>query len=272
MKNNQESVRDDESIITNKFIDNHSEIHSQKQAAITKNSISNEKQLSINKNVINITHNNTTGTTSNKVSSINNININSNNNQNNTNFSISLNIANEKPQEKNTKSSKKTSSKKPNVGNNDNAFAVPPPSKKINKTSQANFNQSLNISLNLCEGETNENNKSSSKKSKKQSVVNDKNIILPLNEKQQISFNYNNDKEDFENNSVKEDDENHIEIDPELKKLKEEYTIYKQEYNNLKVFLDSIKSDTPEAKEKEKLKKKLKKKLKQIKEIFNSKH
>ena len=263
MKNMQESVQDDESV-TNKFMDNQSEIQSEKNIAImTSNKIGAKSSF----------NNKFSNPSSSKIITANQ------NNNNPTNFSINLNpkvrdanitSSNENLENisKNKNSGKKIISKNKNFNNNDN-FAIPPSRKNMNNSTSNNLN--LNISLNLSEVDNKQNispkNKSNipNKNSKKISLMekNNYNIILPLNEENPFSFVNINQKEEDEN-SENDDNNQYLNLNPELQKLKEEY-------NKVKNYLDTNKSEHPEFKDKEKLKKKLKKRLKQIKDIFKEK-
>ena len=237
MKNANESNADNESM-TNKYMDNQSEILEEKNG---KNFPSrnieaspNGKNKSKNNNIAPISH------------PANNINI-------NLNFN---------PEEKseNKQLNKKIHRKNNNNESDSNNFAVP-----LKKNVQ---NKPLNVSLNLNEEEK-------PKKIKKNNplALDHNNIVLNLSEESPFKFPMENIITD---NRVKADvnNENETEenLSPELIKMKLEYKTLKNEYEKLKNFFDNNNntSNLVEFKEKEKLKKKIKKRLKTIKEVFQA--
>lgn len=258
MKNANGSIMENDSVTnTNKYMDNQSEVFSEK-----------------NKNFLNSKKNDNGYTTKKSNSNINiipNVNkiTNNINNQNLSNININLNFKNEENSE-NKFLNKKINRKNTNKEEKDiikekekDRFAVP-----MKKSSQQK--SQINISLNIPEEEK-------PKKIKKNNplAIDNNNIILnlsednPFNFSERIQIGKANENEGDESNTNENNEEENL--PQELLQMKNEYRSLKNEYEKLKDYIENNKNDNSvELKEKEKLKKKIKKRLKAIKEEFKA--
>ncbi len=229
MRNMQENNEEDD-LMSNKYMDNHSDIQSEKNLITQGDNRWNlksgfNKQQNYTK--INLSSNLTS----------------TNNNPNQSNFSINLN-ANENLQNDNNtnKPLNRKTIKKIQKNNYDGNFAVPSPKKSasMTNTNTNHKNSSFNISLKLIEPVENKNivNIENQKRCKKKiSLIekNNNNLILPLNEENPFTTKTDMKEDDSDNDN---DYQQNLDLSLAEKKLKEEYDSLKEEYNKIKKILE----------------------------------